>query len=124
MKHIKNAFIVKSDGPLTYFLDNNPHQRPFAGGLQHLFEGSHGAVRTIVAIDATKVVCADDTGMRAYSTSTGKELFRMEGFEMLHSICMFHDKLYTDGMKGYISIHDFTVEEGDDFELEMPEYRD
>lgn len=89
----------------------------------HLFQGTNEAVRSILVIDAAKVVCADDTGLRAYSTSTGKELFRMEGFETLRSICLFQDKLYTDGMKGFISIHDFTIEEGDDFELEMPEYR-
>jgi WD40 repeat protein len=94
----------------------------------HLFSGHGDPVTCLVYpnADSTRLVSASQDGtIRAWSTSTGKELFRMDGFTpQLSSLCMCDEILVTDGMKQYVCLHDFTVEldaHKDGFDLEAEE---
>lgn len=91
----------------------------------HVFSGHHGAVTALKGIDATKFLSAAHDGtICAWNPATGKELFSMNGFtEDIRNLCLEDDLLITNGMKQFVCIHDFSVsEEGNDFELDMPEY--
>ena len=93
----------------------------------HVFRGHDGAVTALRGVDGTKFVSAASDGtIRAWSPATGKELFRMSGFsEDIHHLCLEADLLITNGMKQYVCVHDFNAStEGNDFELEMPEYEE
>ncbi|GKY96660.1 hypothetical protein MPSEU_000625600 [Mayamaea pseudoterrestris] len=93
----------------------------------HLFRGYYDHVTALRGVDATKFLSAAlDGTIRAWSPATGKELFRMSGFtENIRNLCLEGDLLITNGMKQFVCVHDFDPStEGNDFELEMPEYED
>jgi WD40 repeat protein len=94
----------------------------------HLFKGhdEEFPISALASVDASKFLSAGADGtVRAWSPSTGEELFRMDGFtDELSSLCL-QDDLYlvTDGMENYVCVHDFDVESsttelGDGYELE------
>ena len=90
----------------------------------HLFKG-HGDehITALTSVDSSKFLSSGDDGtVRAWSPSTGKELFRMDGFECLSSLCLQEDMyLITDGMQEFVCVHDFDVEASevqDGYELE------
>lgn len=92
----------------------------------HLFQGHEEAmpITALTSVDASKFLSAGADGtIRAWSPSTGKELFRMDGFsEKISSLCLLEEMyLITDGMENLVCVHDFDVDETeyqDGYELE------
>lgn len=91
----------------------------------HLFKGHEEMpITALASVDASKFLSAGADGtVRAWSPSTGKELFRMAGFTAeLSSLCLQEDLyLITDGMEHFVCVHDFDVEATeveDGYELE------
>ncbi|KAL7529715.1 hypothetical protein ACHAXR_003114 [Thalassiosira sp. AJA248-18] len=83
----------------------------------HLFSPGHdGAVSSISqqGRDSSKfLTCSEDGSVCVWSASSGKELFRMDGFSnKLSSLaCLGRELLVTDGMEGCVCVHDFGIEE-------------
>mmetsp|Transcript_21097 Transcript_21097/g.38158 ORF Transcript_21097/g.38158 Transcript_21097/m.38158 type:complete len:637 (+) Transcript_21097:136-2046(+) len=84
----------------------------------HLFTPRHeGPVSSIAQQskhDSSKfITCSQDGSVCVWSASSGKELFRMDGFSSsLSSLaCLGRELLVTDGMEGYVCVHDFGIEE-------------
>ena len=82
----------------------------------HLFQGhSEGPVTSLVCDsgDAPKILSAGSDGtIRVWDPSDG-ELYRMDGFDNVSSICLDREILVTNGMKEYVCFHDFDVSEDD-----------
>jgi len=94
----------------------------------HMFQGHGNPVTALQAIDATKFLSAAADGtVRAWNPTTGKEIFRMDGFTAeLKSLCLRDNILVTDGMEKFVCLHDFDIDpapEVDDsgFELDFGE---
>jgi WD40 repeat protein len=92
----------------------------------HVFKGHDGSITALKPIDATKFLSASlDGTIQAWNPSTGKELFRIDGFEdPINSLCLQDNMLITGGMKQFVCVHDFgkALGDDDDYDLEMPEY--
>jgi len=84
----------------------------------HLFTPKHdGPVSSIAQqskSDSSKfLTCSQDGSVAVWNASSGKELFRMDGFSSgISSLaCLGRELLVTDGMEGYVCVHDFGIEE-------------
>jgi len=85
-------------------------------GRAHLFQGHHDGPITTVKCDmennTSKIISAGTDGsIRVWNPKSGTELYRMDGFDDLTSICLDKEILVTNGMKEYVCIHDFDVDE-------------
>jgi WD40 repeat protein len=88
----------------------------------HVFATSHmggnGDDLTITALAShgdDKIISASADGtVRAWSPTTGKELYMMAGFtSALTSLCLNQDMLVTNGMNQFVCVHDFDVNQED-----------
>eukprot|EP00581_Thalassiosira_minuscula_P011553 CAMPEP_0183713902 /NCGR_PEP_ID=MMETSP0737-20130205/8634_1 /TAXON_ID=385413 /ORGANISM="Thalassiosira miniscula, Strain CCMP1093" /LENGTH=623 /DNA_ID=CAMNT_0025942775 /DNA_START=102 /DNA_END=1970 /DNA_ORIENTATION=+ len=84
----------------------------------HIFRPGHeGPVSSIAQqskYDSSKfLTCGQDGSVCVWNASSGKELYRMEGFSNSISslACLGRELLVTDGMDGYVCVHDFGIEE-------------
>jgi WD40 repeat protein len=92
----------------------------------HLFKGhaEDEPITALASVDGSKFLSAASDGtIRAWSPSSGEELFRMDGFtDELSSLCLLEGMyLITDGMENLVCVHDFDVDETeyqDGYELE------
>lgn len=89
----------------------------------HLFEGHTGKITALEAMDGKPLFLSAsvDGTIRAWNAATGKEEYRMDGFnDDLSSLCLqgggmgdvgdgFADVLVTNGMKQYVCVHDFSL---------------
>jgi len=81
----------------------------------HIFEGHSGEITKIIRSEANVISASLDGSIRIWSTSSGDELYFMDGFENVSSLCCEGSLLITDGMKNYVCVHDFdTVEDIDE----------
>jgi hypothetical protein len=68
--------------------------------------------------------------VRAWNAASGKSFFLMDGFDKsISSLCLLdatysatNTMLITDGMKQFVCVHDFSIDDEADYDLEMPEY--
>jgi len=56
------------------------------------------------------VSSGQDGAVRAWNSITGEELFVLDGFDSVASLCLTHDTLLTSGMKQFVCVHDFNVD--------------
>jgi len=77
----------------------------------HVLKGHESAI-TALEGDKTKFISASADGSARIwepSSSSGECLYIMEGFTDVTSICARDNLFITDGMKGYVCVHDFDV---------------
>jgi len=83
----------------------------------HMFKG-HEEQTPIVAlavVDESEFLSADaDGSVRAWNATKGTELFRLDGFDNLKSLCLNQTMLITDGMEQFVCVHDFDVNAEDE----------
>eukprot|EP00571_Detonula_confervacea_P002966 CAMPEP_0172314068 /NCGR_PEP_ID=MMETSP1058-20130122/21578_1 /TAXON_ID=83371 /ORGANISM="Detonula confervacea, Strain CCMP 353" /LENGTH=629 /DNA_ID=CAMNT_0013027827 /DNA_START=40 /DNA_END=1926 /DNA_ORIENTATION=+ len=83
----------------------------------HIFSPSHDGPVTCISqqsgLDSSKFLTSGQDGsVCVWSASSGKELFRMDGFSGISSLaCLGRELLVTDGMKEHVCVHDFGIEE-------------
>jgi WD40 repeat protein len=83
----------------------------------HTFFPSHDGPVTCIAQqsrhDASKFITSGQDGsVCVWNASSGKELFRMEGFSSVSSLaCLGRELLVTNGMNEYVCVHDFGIAE-------------
>ena len=92
----------------------------------HVFEGHYDSVSALASLsNGSKIISASIDGtLRIWDQSKGSELYRMDGFSnKISSLCLDREVLVTNGMNGYVCVHDFDVsdvdvDEGFDLDLE------
>ncbi len=92
----------------------------------HIFQGHYDSVSALASLnDSSKIISASIDGtLRIWDQSKGEELYRMDGFDnRISSLCLDREVLVTNGMNGYVCVHDFDVtdsdiDEGFDFDME------
>jgi WD40 repeat protein len=104
----------------------------------HLFgtTATSSPITSIVTVDDTKFLAGySDGSVRAWNVRNGRELFRMEGFESnLQNLLVIpnHSSEWSESAihtlvlipnGKVVSVHDFGIEEDEDFDLDMPEYQ-
>ena len=81
----------------------------------HLFSPSHDGPVTSIAQsrhDLSKFITSGNDSVCVWNASSGKELFRMEGFSSVSSVaCLGRELLVTNGMHEYVCVHDFGIAE-------------
>lgn len=83
----------------------------------HVFSPPHDGSVTCISqqskVDASKFLTSGQDGsVCVWSASTGKELYRMDGFENLSSLAFLgRELLVTNGMQASVCIHDFGIDE-------------
>ncbi|KAL3800286.1 hypothetical protein ACHAW5_009868 [Stephanodiscus triporus] len=83
----------------------------------HLFTPPHDGPVTCISQqgrqDPSKFLTSGKDGsVCVWSASSGKELFRMDGFGTVSSLaCLGRELLVTDGMDEYVCVHDFGIAE-------------
>lgn len=84
----------------------------------HVFTPSHDGPVACIAqqsmYDTSTFLTSghDDGSVCVWSASSGKELYRMEGFSTVSSLAFLgRELLVTDGMEGNVCIHDFGIAE-------------
>ena len=88
----------------------------------HQFLGHSSDVTALEVIDATKFLSASKDGsIRAWDATSGKELFRMDGFSSsaLGSLCVKDDLLVTDGMENFVCVNDFDIDFSGDNDIDL-----
>jgi len=100
-----------------------PNQR--MKGRAHIFQGHNNSPITALVSGedgAPKILSAGaDGSLRVWDASKG-EMYRMDGFETVSSICLDREILVTDGMGEYVCVHDFDVTDedvGGEFDLDL-----
>ena len=100
-----------------------PNQR--MKGRAHIFQGhDNSPITALVSGEdgAPKILSAGaDGSLRVWDASKG-EMYRMDGFETVSSICLDREILVTDGMGEYVCVHDFDVTDedvGGEFDLDL-----
>lgn len=77
----------------------------------HMFQGHYGPVTAIkcdTEDNTSKILSAGlDGSIRVWNPKSGNEMYRMDGFDDLTSICLDKEILVTNGMNEYVCIHDF-----------------
>jgi WD40 repeat protein len=78
----------------------------------HLFKGHYGIVTALVSQNGSKILSAGSDGtLRVWESSTGEELYRMDGFKgSISSVCLDREILVTDGMGELVCVHDFDID--------------
>lgn len=78
----------------------------------HLFKGHFGTVTALVSQNGSKILSAGGDGtLRVWESSTGEELYRMDGFKgSISSVCLDRETLVTDGMGELVCVHDFDID--------------
>ena len=93
----------------------------------HLFTPPHDGPVTCISQqgkhDTSKFLTSSEDGsVCVWSASSGKELYRMDGFNDISSLAFIgRELLVTDGMEQYVCVHDFGIEEdaaSDGYDLE------
>jgi WD40 repeat protein len=82
----------------------------------HVFVGGHQGFISAIKCDKgknlTKIISAGfDGSIRVWDPKSGNEMYRMDGFENVSSICLDNEILVTNGMNEYVCVHDFDAEE-------------
>jgi WD40 repeat protein len=81
----------------------------------HLLGGHYGAVTALVhdgAEGLSKILSASSDGtIRVWDPAKGENLYRMDGFEGITSLCHDREILVTNGMNEFVCVHDFDVAE-------------
>lgn len=100
-----------------------PNQR--MKGRAHIFQGhDNSPITALVSGEdgSPKILSAGaDGSLRVWDASKG-EIYRMDGFETVSSICLDREILVTDGMGEYVCVHDFDVTDedvGGEFDLDL-----
>jgi WD40 repeat protein len=81
-------------------------------GRAHLFQGHvEGPVSSLEHTSTHICSAGGDGTIRVWSAASGKELFRMDGFQDITSLCFEgEDNLITNGMRQFVCVHDFLVD--------------
>lgn len=93
-------------------------------GRAHVFQGHDGPITTIKCDkedNTSKILSAGSDGsIRVWNPKSGNEMYRMDGFDDVTSICLDKEILVTNGMNEYVCIHDFDVDDelGSSYDLE------
>ena len=83
----------------------------------HVFSPSHDGPVTCISQqtrhDTSKFLTSGEDGsVCIWSASSGKELYRLDGFDNLSSLAFIgRELLVTDGMQGMVCVHDFGIPE-------------
>ena len=77
----------------------------------HIFKGHNGSVSALASQNGSKVLSAGSDGtLRVWDSAKGEEDYRMDGFDAaISSLCLDREVLVTNGMGGYVCVHDFDV---------------
>ena len=92
----------------------------------HMFQGHYDSVTALSSLSSgSKIISASIDGtLRIWDQTKVAELYRMDGFDnKISSLCLDREVLVTNGMNGYVCVHDFDVsdvdvDEGFDLDLE------
>lgn len=91
-------------------------------GKVHIFEGHFSPITSLQCVRTTennevktndRIFSAGlDGTIRIWDASSGKELYRMDGFTHgVSSLCLDSNTLVTNGMGEYVCVHDFDIDE-------------